>query len=596
MNTKYSFSPAVWTLMVLAFVAFFAFALPAYAMKRHALLIGVKDYQPADYDGSDRRRLKLRNLVTPCDDIERIASRLEMVGWKREDSPDATEIETMCDASDDQIAGRLKDLVEEYDDAESFLFVYLAGHGVQINNRNYMFAHQATLDMELAARRLRSNPNNVVFQGQSIELVQDLFIRANEFYGGNILLVLDSCRDDPLYLTTMTSELQVPITAPQIAQQSDGIMVVYATTPGKRVSDGTGTSYLADAFVRHIQSGVTVDKVVTEVKKDVRLKTRLTPVPQAPERLGSLNNADACFAGCAAPVRDDGAAADLGPGAPLLAVEAGSVDALYRYLVAPGEGQGAPASASKALRKYHNVYQATVSRDAAVATKPAAMNVDILWCEEGGGERGRQAGQLADLLSGKKEDVIAGARLERVRVRPFGAEENGKAAYRVDRNVIRIDMNSDRQDIWAREIASISALPLEIDSEGTLGLDSISVFLCAGAPKTKSAPRVWIHVPSVEQQGVGLVLGDQIRRSVGTVKVESRIEVVPASPNVTQIRYFYEQDKSIAQSVAEVAGARLSIRPVVVYMPEYAKDMAPLRLELWVGRGRESASLRPPAD
>ncbi len=565
---------------------------PVNPVKRYALLVGVKDYQPLGYDNRDRHRLMLRNLHTPCEDIERIATQLEMVGWKREESPESNEIEVICDANDDQIAGRIKDLIEGFDDENGFLFVYLSGHGVQINNRSYIFAKHAVLDMPRAAKRLKNNPSNVVFQGQSIELSQDLFMRANEFYGGNILLVLDSCRDDPLYLETMHTELQVPITSPQIAQQSDGIMVLYATTPGKRVSDGIGLSYLADAFVRNIQLGMTVDKVVSEVKKDVRIKTRHTHVPQAPERLGSLNNADICFAGCV-----ERAASTIPPrrSNALFASRPPLKAALYRYFASPHSGVDGVGS-SRLPHKYRNLFQSAARKNEKIEMRPSAINVDIFWCEDGDIGRELKASQLGELISKMKGEVISGSKLERVRIRALSAEENLRPAYRVDENVIRIDKNSIRQSEWAKAIASASTIPLKVDAEGTTGLDSIDVVLCSGARTAERAPRIWIHVPSIEHNGVALVLRDEINRHVSEVKVETYIDIKPISPEVTQVRYFHKQDEAVALDIAKAIGLRLRVKPTVVYMPKYANITSPKRLELWVGRGSNSAVLIPGVD
>jgi hypothetical protein len=262
----------------------------------------------------------------------------------------------------------------------------------------------------------------------------------------------------------------------------------------------------------------------------------------------------------------------------------------------PIDGLGWISNPSKVIRTYKNVYRSEELRSAKVTSNVADMNVDVLWCEDDDGDREILASTIAEKISQKNEVVIGNARLDRVRLRPLGEEENQRPAYRVSNNIIRVHKDSPRQMQWADEISALSEVPLTTEAESTNALDSISVILCGGAQAAESAPRVWIHVPSVEQQGVGLLLGEQIRRRNGLVKVEGYIEVVPESPDATQVRYFHKEDRTTAEDVASAAGARLSGTPAVVFMPEYAERMAPKRLELWVGKGRASASLLPSAD
>ena len=562
---------------------------------RHALLVGVTDYQPDAYDNSNRTRKKLRNLVTPCTDIERIGTQLEVLGWKPAGDADA-EVEPLCNATDDAIGGRIKELIDEYDDPTKFLFIYLAGHGAQIGDRNYIFGQEAVLNLEQAERRLAQSPSNILFQGQAIELVADLFARANySEFKGNILLVLDSCRDDPLYSSIRTGT-HATLTAPLIAADSAGIMVLYATTPGQRISDGAGTSFMVDSLVQKLQAGATVDRIVGDVRRDVREKTRDTLNQQKPERVGSLNDSSLCFAGCAE------VHAAHPPAAPPTAL-ALAWPHPPRWRASPDFDQepGVPVRAQAMVEPLKTAQVERVFAqalpEAQVDAQVQPLRVDVYWCDaaDGGGKQRAEA-FARRLRDDGGSQAVGGALLTEVTLRPLGRDDNARAQYALDEDVVRFDADSATERAWARRMGSLAQEPLSLRGDRSNSFGSVSTYFCAGSDVAPRAGKLWIQVADAGQRGIGLVLGDLIRRNVDSLWVENDIEVVATSPASTQVRYFHEQDRELAERIAAAAALRLTARPVVTYLPKYASGVDPGKLELWIGRSVTAEGLMDSAE
>jgi hypothetical protein len=66
---------------------------------------------------------------------------------------------------------------------------------------------------------------------------------------------------------------------------------------------------------------------------------------------------------------------------------------------------------------------------------------------------------------------------------------------------------------------------------------------------------------------------------------------MPSSPTTTQVRYFYEEDREIAEEVARVLSPALGELPKVVVLRRYQKTAEPGLLELWLGTSTEPTSV-----
>ena len=216
--------------------------------KRLALVVGNAAYR------------QTRPLLHTDDDARLIAASLEKTGFT---------VTMVTDA--DQV--QLKRAMIEFgralrQGAEAGLFYY-AGHGVQVNGRNYLI------------------PIDAAFADESEVAIQSIdvndFLQTMERAPDQVkIVVLDACRDNP-FASAFRSAAQglASVDAPR------GTLVAYSTSPGKVAADGLGanspyTTALAEMIVR---PGVKLE----DVFKQTRVKVlSLTGERQLPWESSSL--------------------------------------------------------------------------------------------------------------------------------------------------------------------------------------------------------------------------------------------------------------------------------------------------------------------
>jgi hypothetical protein len=601
----------------------------AQAPRRHAILIGVERYAPAPPAAPaaapppaaeaapaapaapepDPDLVTLDDLQTPCDDVDAISAQLQQLGWKDYGPGDPEyaqdEITVLCDEPLETVRNEINARIEAYIQPKDFLFIYMAGHGAEINGRNYFFGTDARLDMANARQRLQAYRGNKLFLTTALELAKDVFDNAGRFYTGNIFLVLDTCRDDPFAYTRIETSLGVaPLTSINVSQDSRGFLVLYAAAPGAVIEDGTTGSYLARTLVDDMQSSLTVDLISSNVKRDVSDRTRDNAIVQDPGRTGSLNRGEICFSGCALFARD--AARDS-----LRALRAAKPSVLWPRVRAhadtslqedplpvidPAAAAVAPAAMVQPAPAVLTgeeptpaLYQ-TIYQQQSLEAEPDTVDFDVFWCQgDGEAQAYQSAAEFSRMLASRGDAKLrdeTGSVVGQVRTRPLSIAENAAADLRVHEDVVRYDDNSQRESIWAATAARFTDLAREGVRSNTP--DSIDVYFCRNATAQAAPARVWVQVARQEQRGTATLLIDTVRKAVADAWVESEVEVVESSPDRSQVRYFFSADRANAQLVADAIAPGLGAPPQVAYVKLWSSRAKPGQLEIWIGKDFEA--------
>ena len=240
-------------------------AAPAWTAERVALVIGNADYNEA--------AAKLRN---PVNDATAVATLLRRLGF---------EVIEGTDLDEDNFYDKIEAFDGAAHKAKMALFFY-AGHGLQVDGRNYL----APVDLMLETRQdLRRH---------AIELAAVLEVMRSE----TNLVVLDACRNNPLAGELARSlGLNRAVAASRglaRVESASGTLIAYATEPGSVAADGTGEhSPYTEALLEHLETpGLSVNDLFTEVTNSVLATTggkqrpwthtslsqvvRLVPLPQ----------------------------------------------------------------------------------------------------------------------------------------------------------------------------------------------------------------------------------------------------------------------------------------------------------------------------
>jgi hypothetical protein len=202
---------------------------------RHALLFGIEKYR------------NIPELTNPKNDAESFGKLLADAGWQVSTEIDATKsqmentlegFETLVGASPSNIA-----------------IIYFAGHGVQLNWRNYLVPIDAEATSSEALQRTCIDLNAVL---ERLSLRQ-----ATSF-----IFIVDACRDDPF------KKVYTPLRK-GLAQfdAPPNCLIAYSTSPGGVASDGEGNNGLYTQYL--LQEFSARETRIFDALKRVRLEVRL---------------------------------------------------------------------------------------------------------------------------------------------------------------------------------------------------------------------------------------------------------------------------------------------------------------------------------
>jgi hypothetical protein len=233
---------------VFTFVAIFLSVVPSHADKRVALVIGNGAYVSAP------------RLPNPRNDAEDVDAALKRSGFETIVGIDLDK------AGMDDATIRFARAVRDADVA----LLYYSGHAMQFAGVNYLIPIDAKLTDEADLRRM-TRVDEVVSDLQHARSVR--------------ILVLDSCRDNPL-----AEELKRSIGLSRAASMQRGLaridtplgmIVAFATQAGSTAADGSGrNSPYTGAFLSHIETPDEIGTVFRRVSTDVYEATKHTQLPE----------------------------------------------------------------------------------------------------------------------------------------------------------------------------------------------------------------------------------------------------------------------------------------------------------------------------
>jgi len=237
-----------WRWLGLAVLAGALLSGEALAERRVALIVGNAAYEHTN------------PLKNPTNDARDLAETLKALDF---DVLLGTDL-------DDQAFRRLaRDFAVKSEDADVALFFY-AGHGIQVNGRNFLLPVNAALKREI----------DLEFETLPLELVMSHMERGERT---NIVL-LDACRNNPLVDDLARSMGTRSATVGRgLARVETGVgtYVGFSTQPGNVALDGEGSnSPFAAALIEHVATpGLDIETLMRQVREDVISRTKGRQVP-----------------------------------------------------------------------------------------------------------------------------------------------------------------------------------------------------------------------------------------------------------------------------------------------------------------------------
>jgi tetratricopeptide (TPR) repeat protein len=209
----------------------------------------------------------VKALPNPPNDARSIAKSLRDIGFAVSEGVDLDRA---------AMQKMTRDFLREAARAQVAL-VYYAGHGVQIDGRNYL----VPVDVRLQAG---ANITEAMTDMDTILAGLDDQVRTN-------ILIFDACRNNPMAQQVASagpnraieagSGLAAPTAPGAGATLGAGTLIAFATAPGQVALDGEGAnSPFSAALSRHIGTpGLEVQQMLTRVRAEVVATTRSKQVP-----------------------------------------------------------------------------------------------------------------------------------------------------------------------------------------------------------------------------------------------------------------------------------------------------------------------------
>ncbi len=174
------------------------------AQKRIALVIGNSTYKKAP-------------LNNPANDAADMSSKLKQFGFQ---------VETLINVDNRQMIQAINRFGKKLNEKNSVGLFFFAGHGVQVNNNNYLLPLGAEIDDEA----------DVEFEAINAARILSKMSLADN---GLNLMILDACRNNPFSRGFRSSSRGLTFMRP-----ASGSLILYATEPGNVAADGSGRNGL----------------------------------------------------------------------------------------------------------------------------------------------------------------------------------------------------------------------------------------------------------------------------------------------------------------------------------------------------------------
>ena len=200
--------------------------------KRQALVIGNARYASIPLDN-------------PEHDARLVASTLRKLGF---------EVAEHLNLNVRDFRRVLREFTRRVQDEDGVAVLYYAGHGVQINGRNYL------LPVDINLR------DEEEIKDDSVD-VDDVFVSRIERARTQVrIVILDACRDNPFRKTRQLRPM-----AGLAEMSARGTLIAYSSAPGAPAADGPPGSN--SIYTRHLTSEMLVEGVeVEQMFKNVRVK------------------------------------------------------------------------------------------------------------------------------------------------------------------------------------------------------------------------------------------------------------------------------------------------------------------------------------
>lgn len=230
------------SLTTLLFVIFLTVPVSGKKISRTALVIGNSDY-------------KTSPLQNPVNDASDMADALTRRGFQ---------VVLLKNADRSQMRQAVREFEEKLGKDRGVGLFYYAGHGIQLQGKNYLVPIGADIKKEYEV------PDETV--------QADAVLQAMDYANNDLnIIILDACRNNPFPKSSRSASRGLA----RMDTMGSGMLIAYATSPGSIALDGDGENGI---YTKHLLKaidtpGLSIEKVFKTVRQKVMQETNMNQTP-----------------------------------------------------------------------------------------------------------------------------------------------------------------------------------------------------------------------------------------------------------------------------------------------------------------------------
>jgi len=537
--------------------------------KRFALVIGNAKY--GHVDGN------LSPLGSPCADDEESDSDVKAVAAAFADAK--WEVEKVCNLKTADLRTKINDFNDRVLEVPRAMgVIYFSGHGAHVAGMNYIFGVDAEFKPEAEFSKYKQHPHARLF-GKSAVALDDAMSQLRHLWGKAVVAVVDACRDNPI-VDEFRKKGIVTAKYPVAATQFPNVVFAFATAAGEPAPDGGAgnVSRYARFFAEEIRRSGSAS---TDVEIEHLLSATRTKVikdsahRQIPAKIGDLQRPPVfCMKGCPSLMEEWETLGGLF-GLTSLAEESAKPAILARArgvrprpawsgppfvprLHTAGDRGGSRIGNARLLftPQAANRVEAPAPDDESVDPGLRQLKVDILYCSGDPlmEERRARAARLQHYLQGLtgERSPVRGFEIGVTRVLPLPPNINQRL-YKTSDSAVVYSKDNPAAFAWADHIRVQTTPVLRMAPQIGSSSEFLTVLICDGVDLSSKQTVVYLHVGNDEQKRNAQALLGDLQAAVPEANVIRGIEIVKSLPKISDLRYFFPEQKEFAVRLASAA-------------------------------------------
>jgi hypothetical protein len=220
------------------------------------------------------------------------------------------------------------------------------------------------------------------------------------------------------------------------------------------------------------------------------------------------------------------------------------------------------------------------------------VTIDVFWCsgDKLTEDRKISASEFASSIATyariqeKSLSEVGAFYVRSVRLREIGIGSE-IAPYGVsDRNTVIVSSVSMESLRFSEVLADVSGRVFERIDSAQSSPGYLQYFICSDVNLEGAPPRVFVQVAVASQTDSAVRASEALKASFDNLRVAAGIEVVgKKAPPKTQVRYFFEEQATLAKGIADAVSKVLATEVQDVFLPTYASKGTRGVVEVWIG-------------